>query len=569
MDNQVQPPPKPEYQTSPEDILGVETAVPVFSTSDPQPSPEDSVSQQLSPKRDVPLRKRIWVWLRKHPITFILTVMLTVSSTWVGMAVTNILDPSCRWVPIPMRSIPIVFFFCTPPIVEGATESDFVLVFVGLHTTENSLGGQVLQASSSVDRILQSYADSYNGLLEDGIGGVYVVSSNNSWVEVVPIRDPDTNDRLQTVADRFQITDLVLYGEVTGIDSGIQRVNLRGYTPRQKQILDMLRADLLLVSDDAWNYDFGEILIFEGGQEGQAQPWISGIRELTIGLQKQSDTTLRPMALMHFENLAISPIPQLSAIGYLYVGNFLLDDAFVSQSRDQQACLGGEVCNISNETIELYERASDAYIKSLLASPDDGDIRFRALIGRGNVHYRFAQITPDTTLGSDVDIANYDCMNDGVFPADSDEPSQTFSRGQHAEAAIRCFDQASEVSNPVVALRAFWGRAEVFGFLGEHQAAANEYTRIIASSSSITRSNTPVGTSSTPMLDRQGEIITALAYGELGVIRLYNLQNVDINDIKEDFKNALCRLGSNLPDVRERYLSEWELLTEDPLDCPA
>jgi len=529
-------------------------------------SPEDVVAQQVNQPSPPPLRNRIWKWLRQHPVAFFIAILFSVSGSWIGMAAAKILDPACRWVPIPFRSTPI-FFYCTSPIIEGATESDFVLVFVGLDATDNQFDGRTGLISGSIDRILASYAEEYNNRVDGDIGTVYVVFSSNSWVQVVETALPETNNQLQVVSDRFQVTDLVLYGEIKEISNGIQTVNLRGYTPNQKQV--SLWTDLML-GNDTWNYDFGEVLIFEGGQDSQAQDWISGIREFTIGLQKQSNAMLRPSALPHFEALAGSSVPQLSAIGYIYMGNFLLEDGLSLQRRDvEAACPISRGCTVvySDETISMYQQAWYAYTAALVAPQTDPNIRLRALIGRGNIHYRYTQITtyagePDLTNLSTADLIDYVCDTDDLsFTNDSDGDAPLWF--QHAHAALSCFEEAKAISNPVIALRAYWGAAELLRFLADvHNGDAAAYQKVVDAYTEIINRAEQLAEDTT--LDHQADCITALALGERSVVRRYHLGDTDLLNIKVDFDKAIKLLDDpakcNLGEARENYITELAFL---------
>ena len=366
------------------------------------------------------------------------------------------------------RNFPIAYEFVRQQTCPSPTEfpdQDFVIVLARL-AYFNGNGNFVdnLTISNRAYTSLENSLADYE--FPDVLGDFHVVSYNSDdnnryWID----RITENTNLLQNAElhqERFN-ADLVIYGVVT-----LNHLDQIVFSP-SVFIAENALSDGIFENDFWGISSLGQIIFAEGNTSTSFSDWIQAVRAMTLGLGYLQNGN-RSEALVSFEELANSQIPELSAIGHIYAGNIAMEVAIQAQINFEEMnnCVATRCSSYGDNVKDAYRRAWNHY-SSVLDLQVNENVMYRALVGRGNVHYRISQIVRLEISGERGDTVRYNCHEDGLLLLDdvSDPIGEYLNWVERSYAAIACYEQAERIApaRDEGLLKIVFGEAQVIQWL--------------------------------------------------------------------------------------------------------
>jgi tetratricopeptide (TPR) repeat protein len=364
----------------------------------------------------------------------------------------------------------------------------------------------------------------------------------------------DLQEYGKLMATRFDAR-LIVYGIV--VDSG-QSVEYRPCI-YVSSVSD--NVDLSIMGDDTTICETGSVPFLENDGSDTLRNWITGVRQLTIGLERHQEgrtsegNTLQSFeaALSSFELVTANPIPGLAALGHIYAGNAAVDIALRLQMNDPN-CIAGRCRSYDPQIEQFYIRAWDHYSGVLELQTESDQAFYRALIGRGNVHYRLAQLT---RLTSDTDeivdypqdySIEYNCSNASLMLITNETGvGETLDWYQRSFAAMACYQQAARIApdDADQQIKISFGLAQTRQWLGQE---ADNAELLDASIESYENAIEQLEQLYPQQEDRPSELrcLAGVAYGERGRVRWQSAllhQTLLSSQVRADLVEAVQILG--------------------------
>lgn len=506
--------------------------------------------------------KRLW---ETRPFKWTLGIAAIVFTTIFGVEVTNTWNLRCFTFPIAYELVRQQTCSAAVP----ATTEQFLIVLGGLafedaagnraenleETTPFSMAlyqGLSTPFPSELDVGLRSYGDPSYGDPNDE--DPYYV---DPWVDRISV-GTDLEDYAERMAIRFDAR-LIIYGTV------VKNGQNSDYRPCIYVRRSSVGIDLSIVNDESITCEIGSIPFLENGDSDTLRNWIQALRQLTIGLQQlqearaSDENTLRSFedAIRSFELVSTNPIPGLAALGHIYAGNAALDSAIrlqvfdASDNDDDDDCVAGRCQRYNPQIEQFYRRSWDHYTTVLALQTESDQAFYRALIGRGNVHYRLAQLTRLATDTGDnpQDISiQYNCSHESLLLTTNESGvGETLDWYERSYAAMECYEQAARIApdDDAQQIKIAFGLAQTQQWLGREvddsallSASVESYENAIEQFQQLypQEEDGP----------RELRCLTGAAYGERARVRWQNalLQQIVLPSVvRADLEEAVQILG--------------------------
>lgn len=548
---------------------------PVANSPTPPPAPEDMLPASPAGPRPLSPWRRFIQWYGKLPfvVKWSLNILNIVFGTGfiiflLSQTRDNLIDNRCKSFPVAYEFVRQIT--CPRPVPGNLNTFRIVLARLSPSAEGNLDADSLDSAYTTLEEIFNDSLMSDSGV---GRPATEIISYNGSppnsfWVERVRIDSSEQVDNpdAQRQLELFQ-GDIIIYGTVTNTEQGVIFEPLIDISQR---LTDTNSAAEIYTQDIKLIRELQAIEFVPGVPGDTLTTHINTLTSFITALNLLSlnndspvpgdGKTPRQQALEVFESIS-GRATLLRAQAAIYAGNIALEEAIAEQQNAELACPGGLCVRYEPPVIEAYRRAWNNYAQVL--ESDSEDLRYRALIGRGNVHYRLSRITFAQTRDIPGETLRYDCVSDDLLllqDEEADSSGESLNWLQRGRAALRCYEQAAYLvsDNSEGLLKIRFGEALVQHWLAiqgniSYEASLAAYTAVI--------DLVPEETNPNPCL-------LGIAYGERAQIQwlLANQGSGTYKSVEDDLNAAIRLLSSetcNLARDLARYENDVAFLPSD------